>query len=673
MATLGDRVRAVRTSTFVGRHDEIELVRTALQAAEPPFAVLLVHGPGGVGKSALLRAMAQTSAALGVPTVLLDGRSIAPTPEAFTAAAGSPRLLLVDTSEALAPLDTWLRERYVPALPADALVVLAGRERPSPGWVTDGGWQGLVQVLPLRNLPPGDSRDYLARVGVPPERRDAVLAATHGHPLALVLSADLVRRRPDASPDLIDSPDLVRVLLAQLVADVPGPRHRQALAVAAHARVTTEDLLRSVLGDGHEELFEWLRAQPFVDEAASGLHPHDLVRDVLDADLRWRDPADYAELHRRVREHAIDRIRRGRGADQQQAILDLLFVHRTSPVVRRTWEWASFGQGYAEPAEPGDRDALIDIVARHWGPDSARIARHWLVVQPGAFRVCRAAGGSVGGFFASIRLDTATAADRAVDPVAVAMWEHAERFDPPRPGEPVTAYRFFLDAVAGQAPSPTVNLVSADSVRHWLGTPGLVWDFLVTGDPPFWDGMFRYLDFHPAAEVAVGDRVFVAYGHDWRSSPLGRWLDLMAVREIDAHFTAPADPEPEPLLVLSRPEFAAAVKAALRGLGDDRALAGNPLLRTRTLVDAAARDGAAAPGPATLRAVLTSVVAELAAAPRGARPARALHRTYLHPAPSQEKAAEILGLPFSTYRRHLAHGVDRVVATLWQRELDPPG
>jgi hypothetical protein len=48
---------------------------------------------------------------------------------------------------------------------------------------------------------------------------------------------------------------------------------------------------------------------------------------------------------------------------------------------------------------------------------------------------------------------------------------------------------------------------------------------------------------------------------------------------------------------------------------------------------------------------------------------RALHRTYLDPAPSQERAAALLGLPFSTYRRHLKGGIMQVVEILWQREI----
>jgi hypothetical protein len=46
-----------------------------------------------------------------------------------------------------------------------------------------------------------------------------------------------------------------------------------------------------------------------------------------------------------------------------------------------------------------------------------------------------------------------------------------------------------------------------------------------------------------------------------------------------------------------------------------------------------------------------------------------LERTYVRPAATQERAAAALGLPFSTYRRHLTQGMDRVVAWLWDQEV----
>jgi hypothetical protein len=41
--------------------------------------------------------------------------------------------------------------------------------------------------------------------------------------------------------------------------------------------------------------------------------------------------------------------------------------------------------------------------------------------------------------------------------------------------------------------------------------------------------------------------------------------------------------------------------------------------------------------------------------------------TYLQPAGSQQRAADRLNLPMSTYRRHLGAGVERLTELLWQR------
>jgi hypothetical protein len=49
---------------------------------------------------------------------------------------------------------------------------------------------------------------------------------------------------------------------------------------------------------------------------------------------------------------------------------------------------------------------------------------------------------------------------------------------------------------------------------------------------------------------------------------------------------------------------------------------------------------------------------------------KVLDRTYLHPAPSQEKAAELLDLPFSTYRRYRDRGVEALTEWLSDHDID---
>ncbi|WP_300008019.1 AAA family ATPase [Pseudonocardia sp.] len=108
--TLAQRVAAARRRAFVGRAAEFELFRRAVDApGEPPFTVLHVHGPGGIGKSALLRMFRDLAVAALVVRVV--ARDLAPGPDALRpalaplAAADSRAVLLVDTYELLAPLD----------------------------------------------------------------------------------------------------------------------------------------------------------------------------------------------------------------------------------------------------------------------------------------------------------------------------------------------------------------------------------------------------------------------------------------------------------------------------------------------------------------------------------------------------------------------------------------
>jgi hypothetical protein len=48
---------------------------------------------------------------------------------------------------------------------------------------------------------------------------------------------------------------------------------------------------------------------------------------------------------------------------------------------------------------------------------------------------------------------------------------------------------------------------------------------------------------------------------------------------------------------------------------------------------------------------------------------RAVYHTYIQPAATQEQAAELLDVPFSSYRRHLKLGMLRITQILWQAEV----
>ena len=85
---LAERLGALRTKYFVGRAAELEVFRSALRGGERRPALLYVHGPGGVGKSMLLREFGRVATAAGASVVPLDGRDLEPSPAGFLRGLG---------------------------------------------------------------------------------------------------------------------------------------------------------------------------------------------------------------------------------------------------------------------------------------------------------------------------------------------------------------------------------------------------------------------------------------------------------------------------------------------------------------------------------------------------------------------------------------------------------
>jgi hypothetical protein len=657
----------------------------ALESPETQFLLLYLHGPPGIGKTTLLDVFAQIAVEAGARVVRLDGRDIVPSPQAVLKALGVPEVvegdraiaglpldgrlvIMFDTYERLAPLDEWVRTWLMPRLPATALTVLACRAAPEAAWRADPAWRELLRVVSLRNLSPEESRQYLHACGVDPARFEQLVDLAHGHPLGLSLLADVDIRGGDPAADPL-TPDLVGTLLRRFVEIVPSDQHRRALEACALARVSNEAMLREVLGaENVHETFAWLRELSFVETGPEGAYPHDLARDALDADLRWRDPDGYRQLLRGIRSHINRRMLTSRGQDQQCAIADAKYMFRRLPGVPSPVDWDPWGQQYPEPARPGDRESIIDLVLACEGEESAAIAAQWWDRQADGFFVVRGQDGLVGGLVAVLDLTRASPEDIAADAGAGSAWDYAQRHGKPRPTETITQSRFIVDRNAYQGPSPTLNAVATLAMQRYLGTPNLAWDFLTLAEPERWDAYFAAAD-QPRADGAdfwVGGSRYGLFAHDFRQVPMAALFERVTERALAQDITPSPAPIKPPFLMLSQTEFDDSVRQALRDLKRPDLLARNPLMRTRLVQD---RAGGDEPSAATLEALVRAAVETLREHPRDDKLWRAVERTYVRPAATQERAAASLGLPFSTYRRHLAQGVDRVVRWLWDREV----
>lgn len=689
MSRLAERLSAARRDRFIGRSAELALFQSALSADELPFNLLFVHGPGGVGKTSLLGQFSQLARQAGVAVWRLDARNLEPTPAAFQAglaqalesdpaqppaeviAQHGRGVLLVDTYELLAPLESWLRDLFLPQLPERVLTVLASRHPPAPAWRADPGWQPLMRTVTLRNLTPEEGRGFLAQRNVPAEDVPAVLEFTHSYPLALSLVADLYDQRPGFHFKPLEAPDVVKLLLEQFLQRAPGPAHRAALEACALVRVTTEGLLAELLTvtDAHD-LFQWLRELTFVETRPGGLFPHDVAREALTVDLRWRNPGWYAELHRRARVHYTRRLHESRGPEQQLALFDFVYLHRDNPAVRPFFEWQASGRTAPDRLRATDVEPLIAMVERHEGRESAELARYWLARQPENIIVLRDSTDLPAGFMAALAVERATPQELAVDPAMAAAAEFLRQQAPLRAGENAVYFRFWLAADTHQAVSPTQSVIFIDMVRRYF-VPGLAYTFYACADPLFWQPVFAYADLARMEELDfdVGGRRFGVYGHDWRAAPASAWLELLGQREIAASPEAIRPAAAPAAAALSQAEFMGLVESALRDYTRPDVLRGNALLRSRMVGERAGREMGDAGRVAALRTLLKDAAEQMRAAPKENKLYRAVYHTYIQPAATQEQAAELLDVPFSSYRRHLKSGMARIGEILWQAEL----
>jgi DNA-binding SARP family transcriptional activator len=522
---LADRLQAVRERGFVGRTAERALFGSALAGWPSAFVTLFLHGPGGVGKTTLLRRLADDATAAGRTVLRVDGRLVSSSTTAFGSAAASaldtPNLvLMIDNFEQCQALESWLREDFLPQLPEDVLVVIAGRNPPSPSWRTDPSWAGALRVETLRDLAPADAAALLLARGVAPELHESLLGFAGGHPLALTLAAEVASRAGARLTVHAPSRDVIEAMLAQLVGTVPSPEHRLALQVCAHAYSTTEDLLRTVLPGGDAPaLFSWLRGLPFIESGTDGIFPHDVVRDALEMDLHWRDPVSYEEIHRRVRNYVlgeligrkmtgIDALWTARSLRQQNIAVPKVLLSRLDGMIKEG------------PLRPGDHADVIAMAGSAEGAQSEEIAKLWLARQPGAFTVYRhRQNGELISFAMRVVLDRPRADEIAVDPLVEAAWAQSSTV-PPRDGEHI--------AVARRVERPDAHLLSSAPVedaerltasRPWSGDRRLAWSYLAVEDAEFWQPMMGYLDQIRVPQAPVIDgRAFSVFAHDWRAN-----------------------------------------------------------------------------------------------------------------------------------------------------------
>ncbi len=381
--TLHESVHKLESDLFVGRARELAAFRQWLLSTSETPKLLVVHGPGGVGKTTLLRAFADTARLLGWSSRTVNSAVLAGSRQSLLNALGGRTesavvarlnrtrpLLLLDTCEELAELNRYLREQLLPQLDNRIPVVFAGRFKPELEWSLDSPWRRVVRTMPVQALNREEAETYLTRRGVTDAKLLAdIVEITHGSPLGLSLAADLavdlgVRDFRAVAPRWRFT---VHELIGELLREVREPQLQQLLEAASVLRQFDEGALLAVSGLPEVgPAYERLARLSVVRNAEFGLALHDDVRALMAKDLEWRNRERWAALRLRALEYYRWRAAQPVTPEERQWIFnERLFLWSHALAHDLLFREAEPGLMWVERGRPEDWPAVLRVW-RQW-------------------------------------------------------------------------------------------------------------------------------------------------------------------------------------------------------------------------------------------------------------------------------------------------------------------
>ncbi|MFW6192120.1 MAG: winged helix-turn-helix domain-containing protein [Gemmatimonadota bacterium] len=545
-----DRIDRRVPEAVVGRDREVESLLACLEPGGP--VVSFVHGIPGIGKSALLQAFEARARTAGALVASVDGRSVEPSErgliehlaERLDTEAGSLEVLsshlgqldrtvvlAVDTFERLRLLDTWLRRNFVPGLPENARLVVAGRYPPTGRWLTRPGWEDLISTLHLGPLSDEAAVRLLKKMGVTGTRARRIHDFAGGHPLALKLAAATARHEGEPSFGDVGISRVVRKLSRYVLEEVEDPATREALVAASVVRRTTVTLLAALFPQREARgLHERLASLPFVYSGPDGLVVHDAVREAISAATRSHDP----KRHRRYRRAAWKTLRTevsdaGR-SELWRYTADMLYLIE-NPIVREAFFPSGARELTVEPAAEDAANDLLSIARRHEGNEAVDLLRYWWRTRSHRFHSVFDAEGEVVGFYVMLPADEARAAPQ--DSVVQGWLEHLGG-DGPDPGDTLFIRRW-LSREDGEAPSPVQAACWLDIKRTYMEMrPELRRVYLTVRDLAPYAEVAAELGFEHVADLdrVVDDATYRTVCLDFGPASVDGWLRELAAAEL---------------------------------------------------------------------------------------------------------------------------------------------
>lgn len=224
--------------------------------------------------------------------------------------------------------------------------------------------------------------------------------------------------------------------------------------------------------------------------------------------------------------------------------------------MRASFVWQQECDLVTDTFQERDRARLLEMITRHEGATSARLAANWLTQQPQQVLVIRDREQQPVGFVMAVALHEADPEALNADPATHVAWNYLQHHAPLREGEGALLYRFWMADSTYQATSPTQSLIFIKALQQLRYSPGMAFTFITCAQPALWSSLFAYGDFAHLSEAdfELEGRFYGVYGHDCRVVSPVAWQELLVDREVatSTQETARSQPVEPPVVLVSR-------------------------------------------------------------------------------------------------------------------------